>query len=97
LLKYFKESFRSNVIGKKKDDTIQLSLEEAFEDKEKQWLLQDLGLDSATDKYFKLVITKLGLVEPRELNEEFFVQLFPNENIKTEEDFRNRVKEELQK
>ena len=97
LVKYFKESFRSNALDKKKDDTIQLSLDEAFDEKEKQWILQDLGLDSSTDKHFKLHITKLGLVEPRELNEEFFTQLFPNEEVKTEEDFRNRVKQELEK
>jgi trigger factor len=97
LVKYFKENFRANALGKKKDDTIQLSLDEAFDEKEKQWILQDLGLDSSTDKHFKLQITKLGLVEPRELNEEFFTQLFPNEEVKTEEDFRNRVKQELEK
>ena len=97
LVKYLKEDFRKNALGKKKDDTLQLSLNEAFDEKEKQWILQDLGLDSATDKHFKLQITKLGLVEPRELNEEFFTQLFPNEEIKTEEDFRNRVKNELEK
>jgi trigger factor len=97
LVKYFKESFRPNLMGKKKDDVIQLKLDDAFEAKEKEWILQDLGLDSATDKYFKLLITKVGLVEPRELNEEFFAQLFPNEEIKTEEAFRQRIKDELQK
>jgi trigger factor len=97
LVKYFKESFRKNALGKKKDDTIELALEEAFDEKEKQWILQDLGLDSATDKYFRLVITKLGLVEPRDLNEDFFKQLYPTEEIKTAEEFTNRVKEELQK
>ena len=97
LVKYFTESFRPKLIGLKKDDTIQLSLDEAFDGKEKEWILQDLGIDSATDRHFKLQITKLGLVEPRELNEEFFTQLFPNEEVKTEEDFRNRIREELQK
>ena len=97
LVKYFTESFRPTLIGKKKDDTFQVSLDEAFEGKEKEWILQDLGLDSATDKHFKLHITKLGLVEPRELNDEFFTQLFPNEEVKTEEAFRNRIREELQK
>ena len=97
LVKYFNESFRPGLIGKKKDDTIQLTLDEAFDQKEKEWVLNDLGLDSATDKHFKLVISKIGLVEPRELNEEFFAQLFPNEEIKTEEAFRDRVREELQK
>jgi len=97
LVKYFKESFRPNLIGKKKDDTIQLKIDDAFEGQEKEWVLNDLGLDSATDKNFKATITKIGLVEPRELNEEFFKQLFPTEEIKTEEEFRQRIKDELQK
>lgn len=96
LIKYFKEDFRSNLMGKKKDDTVQLKLEDAFAEKEKEWILNDLGLDSATDKHFKLIITKIGLAEPRELNEEFFAQLFPNQEVKTEEEFRNKVREELQ-
>lgn len=97
LVKYFTESYRPTLIGKKKDDTLQLTLAEAFDTKEREWILNDLGLDSASDKHFKVLITKVGLVEPRELNEEFFTQLFPNEEIKTEEAFRNRIKEELQK
>lgn len=97
LVKYFNESFRPKLIGLKKDDTIQLSPDEAFDEKEKQWILQDLGLDSATGGHFKLVITKLGLVEPRDLNEEFFTQLFPNQEVKTEEEFRSKIREELQK
>jgi trigger factor len=97
LVKYFKESFRPNLIGKKKDDTIQIKPSEVFEGKELEWILSDLGTDSASGKNFKLQITKIGLVEPRELNEEFFSQLFPNEEIKTEEDFRNRIKAELEK
>jgi trigger factor len=97
LLKYFKEEFRPNFIGKKKGDTVDLTVDEAFDQKEKEWVLNDLGLDSATGKRFRLTITKVGFVEPRELNEEFFTQLFPNQQVKTEEEFRNRVKEELQK
>ena len=96
LVKYFSEAFRPNLIGKKKDETFQISLEEAFEDKEREWILNDLGLDSATGKNFKVLITKVGLVEPRELNEEFFTQLFPNQEIKTEADFREKIKAELQ-
>jgi trigger factor len=97
LVKYFKESFRQKLIGRKKDDTIVLRLEDAFEPKELEWLLSDLGLDSASNKNFKIVITKIGFVEARELNEELYSQLFPNEEIKTEEDFRNRIRQELQK
>jgi trigger factor len=74
-----------------------LNINEAFEGKEAEWVLNDLGLDSATDKHFRALITKVGLVEPRELNEELFTQLFPNDEVKTEEAFRQRIKEELQK
>ena len=96
LVKYFKESMRPSLMGKKKDDEIQIAFNEAFEGKEAEWILQDLGLDSATDRYFKLLITKVGLVEPKELNEEFFNQLFPNAEVKTEEDFRNKLRDQLQ-
>jgi trigger factor len=97
LVKYFKENLRPSLIGKKKDDTIEIKLEDAFDGQEKEWILNDLGIDAATNKYFRLLITKVGLVEPRELNEEFFTQLFSNEEIKTEEAFREKVKSELQK
>jgi trigger factor len=97
LVKYFNESIRPSLIGKKKDDTFQLSLDEAFDGQEKEWVLNDLGIDSATGRNFKVKITKIGLIEPRELNEEFFAQLFPNQEVKTEEEFRAKVKEELEK
>ncbi|HEX6333310.1 MAG TPA: trigger factor [Flavisolibacter sp.] len=97
LVKYFRESFRPSLIGLKSGDSLQVSPDEAFEGKEKEWVLNDLGIDSATGRRFNMTITKVGLVEPRELNEEFFGQLFPNADVKTEEDFRNKVKEELQK
>ncbi|MGZ3940572.1 MAG: trigger factor [Flavisolibacter sp.] len=97
LVKYFTESIRPSLIGKKKDDTIQVALDEAFDGQEKEWVLNDLGIDSATGRNFKLHITKIGLVEPRELNEEFFAQLFPNQDVKTIEDFRNKIREELER
>jgi trigger factor len=96
LVKYFSEAIRPSLIGKKKDEAIEIKLDEAFSGKELEWILQDLGIDSATNRHFKLLITKVGLVEKRDLNEEFFGQLFPNAEIKTEEDFRNKLKTELQ-
>jgi trigger factor len=38
----------------------------------------------------------VGLLEKKELNEEFFNQLYPGQEIKTEDDFRNKLKEEIQ-
>jgi FKBP-type peptidyl-prolyl cis-trans isomerase (trigger factor) len=100
LIKYFAPSFRSNLLGKKKDDSVQLQLNSAFEEREREWVLQDLGLEkddaAAASKHFKLQITKVGLVEKAELNEDFFSAALPGKNIKTEEEFRNAIREDIQ-
>lgn len=100
LVKYFSKDCRKNWIGKKADDFAVAQLKTAFDEKEREWIIGDLGLSkedvSAADRYFKLVITKVGLLEKRELNEEFFNQLHPGKEIKTEADFRNKIKEDIQ-
>ena len=98
LIKYFAEGFRKNLLGKKKDESVVLQLKEAFEDKELEVILKDLNLDTtenASEKYFKLLITKLGFVNKAEINEELFIAVYPNKEIKTEEEFRNAIKEEI--
>jgi trigger factor len=96
LVKYFEAGFRKNLMGKKKDDTLVLQLSKAFEDKEKEAILGDLGLSKEDgDKYFKILITKVGLVEKAELNEELFLAVYPNKEIKSEADFRAAVKAEI--
>ena len=100
LVKYFAENFRSKWMGRKKDDSEVVQLKNAFDEKEREWIIGDLGLDkedpAAADKYFKITVTKVGLLEKRELNEEFFNQLYPNLEVKTETEFRNKIKEEIQ-
>jgi trigger factor len=101
LVKYFSEATRPSLMGLKKDDTLVIQLKSAFDDKEREWIIDDLKLDkndpASVEKYFKLTITKVGLVEPRELNEEFFKEVYPNREIATEADFRAGIKEEIEK
>jgi trigger factor len=100
VVKYFTPPFREQLMGKKKDDSIQLQLSNAFEEKEREWLISDLGIEkdnpAAMDKNFKMTITKVGLVEKREMNEEFFAEVFPGKEIKTEEEFRNYIQLQIQ-
>lgn len=99
LVKYFAEGFRKNWMGKKAGDAEVAQLKNAFDEKEREWIIGDLGLKddvTADEKYFNIVITKVGLLEKRELNEELFNQLYPGKEIKTEADFRNKIKEEIQ-
>ena len=101
LLKYFSEDYQQKLQDKKVGDSIVLQLKDAFPEKEREWILSDLGLDkedaSSVEKYFKMSITKIGLVEKKELNEDFFKLVFPDKDIKTEEDFRKTIEEEIQK
>ncbi len=100
LVKYFKESFRSNLLGKVLNDFVIVQLNNAFDEKELDFILSDLGLDkndpAALEKHFKIQITKIGLLEKKELSEEFFNQLYPGQEVKTEADFRNKIKEEIE-
>src|ERR1700722_17037532 len=100
LVKYFNESTRPKLIGLKKGDSIVLQPSHAFEEKEREWVLSDLGLPkedtAAADKYFRIEITKIGLVEKAELNEAFFKTVYPAKDITTPEAFRDAVKDEIQ-
>ena len=100
LVKYFNEATRPKWIGLKKGDFIVLQPSAAFDEKEREWVLNDLGLakeDTAgADKYFKAEITKVGLIEKAELNEEFFKTVFPDQDITTESAFRDSVKAGIQ-
>lgn len=100
LVKYFNETTRPKLIGLKKDDSIVLQPSQAFDEKERDWVINDLGLakedPAAADKYFRTTITKIGLVEKAELNEEFFKKVYPAKEITTLEGFRDAVKDEIQ-
>jgi trigger factor len=101
LLKYFSEETQQQLKDKKKDDTVLIQLNKAFEEKEKQWIMEDLGLDVSDtvngEKFFNLTITRIGFVEKAELNEDLFKSLYPDGNVTTEEELRNAVREEIQK
>ncbi|MDO6435601.1 trigger factor [Flavitalea sp. BT771] len=100
LVKYFNEATRPKWIGLKKDDSLVLQLSTALDEKEREWVLNDLGLPkedpAAAEKYFRVTITKVGLVEKADLNEEFFKAAAPGKDIKTEEEYRNSVRDEIQ-
>jgi len=97
LIKYFAEKSRKQFIGKKKDDTLVIQLKKAFEDKELDIIVGDLGISkSDADKYFTLAITKVGLIEKAPLDETLFLATYPNQAIKTEAEFRAALKKDIE-
>jgi trigger factor len=100
IVKYFTADVQKQFMGKKKEESVVLQLSAAFEKDKLEAFVQDLGIDkddaAAANKYFKLTIVKIGLVEKRELNEEFFNEVFPGAAVVTEEEFRKKLKEEIE-
>jgi len=99
LVKYFAEATRPKLIGLKKDDSITINLNEAFNEKERGTIAADLGIaaDEAAVKSFRLDVTKVGFVEKAELNEEFFKAVYPTNEITSEADFKAALKAEIEK
>lgn len=98
LVKYFSPVVRTQWMEKKTGESLVLKLEEAFEEKEREWIIHDLGLENqpgAAEKYFKIALTKIGLLEKRELNEEFFNQLYPGGEVKSIDDLRDKLRKEI--
>lgn len=98
LLKYFTASAQTAFTGKKVNDTLNLVLNQALEGDRLDAVLSDLKLEKTAENgqlSFQFTITKIGLVEKRELDETFFNEVFPGAAIATEEEFRNKLKEEI--
>jgi trigger factor len=100
LLKYVTTAVQNELMGKKKEDTIVTKLSACFEGDKLEAMLQDLGFEkndtAVSDKYFKLTIAKIGLVEKKEMNEDFFNEVFPGASVATEDEFRKKLEEEIQ-
>ncbi len=99
LVKYFAEAVSKDLIGKTAEHRFTIQLNSGFADTEREWILSDLGLNKddaeAELKYFTISITKLALLEKKELNEEFFNQIFAAQDVKTEEQFKEKLKERI--
>lgn len=100
LLKYFSTALQGQMKGKKAGDVVTFKLNEAFEGDKLDMMMKDLGLQSdnadAAATAFKLQIDKVGLVEKRALEEGFFDEIYPGQGIKTEEELRTKLQEEIQ-
>ncbi len=98
ILKYFTAAVQKEWMGKKVGDSINSTLEKAFEADKLEMMLKDLGVakEDAGIKNFQLQLEKIGLVEKREMNAEFFNEIFPGKNIETEEALREALTTEME-
>jgi trigger factor len=99
-VKHLTPEAQQQFMSKKKDDSVVVQLIKTFDQDKLNAFVLDLALDKeevlAEEKYFKFTIQKIELLEKEDLNEEFFNKVFPGAAVATEEEFRNKLKEEIE-
>lgn len=98
-LSFFTPSYREQLIGKKNDDQVLLELTRAFQEKELQSIINDLGVKEHVQReenvFFQVVITKIECTEKAVLAEDLFKQVYPAKQITSASDFKNEIRQEL--
>lgn len=89
---------KKSLVGLKKDDTAKVDVKKAFKVAD---LARILGIteDEAENldvTKFELTVKNINRLEESDLNQEFFDKLFPPGEVTTEEQFNEKVKEEVE-
>ena len=97
LLEKLPAKLQDMLMGKKNEETLVIRPSDVCTAEELEGFLKDplkQGVEAA-DNYYKLTITRVAKLIPRELDAELFAQLFPNDEIKDEGTFKERIRQEL--
>lgn len=92
------KDIQNSLIGLKKDNVVEFDIKKAFGNDAAQIArLLNISEEDATElqSKFQLTVKNVNRLEESELNQEFFDKLFGKDEVKTEEEFRARITEEL--
>ena len=93
------EAIKKSLIGLKVGDVVDLDLQKAFENNETVIAkLLNIPEGDAKDlqSKFRITVKNINRLEESDLNQEFFDKIFPEGNITSEEEFKNKITEELE-
>jgi len=92
------KTIKNKFIGKKKGDTVVFNMKKAFKDDVEVASLLAITREEAEvlDSDFKMEIKDISRITPAEMNEELFAKVYENDNIKSEEELRARVKKDVE-
>jgi trigger factor len=90
---------KKSLIGLKKDDLVEIDIQKAF-DGNATIIAKLLNIEEEVVKdlksKFQLTVKNINRLEPGDLNQEFFDKLFGQDVVKSEAEFKEKVKEELE-
>lgn len=91
------KTIQKQFIGSKIGDKVVVNLMKAFKDEDKVKSLLHLhdGEEDKLDLDYQFEVEKVIRTQEAEINEELFKKIYPNDDIKTEEELRERIKGEL--
>lgn len=96
LVSDFSDASQSQLMGKKKDETLSITLASSFAEEECKAVMSELGLQEGQKELpLLMTIKKITQIIPATLNEELFKKVFPDQEITTEETFRAAIKESI--
>ncbi|WP_461630492.1 trigger factor [Labilibaculum euxinus] len=99
-LEYMKdEDAKKKFIGAKKDDVIVFNPAKAFENKSDIASMLNISKEEAEtlDSDFQFTITEITKFVNAELNQELFDKVFGEGTVSSEEEFKNKIKEDIEK
>lgn len=99
LLEKMPVKLQEMLMGKKANDTLVFRPADVCTPEELAAFMKDpFKADAeAGNNYYKLTITKVAQLIPQELGIELYAQVFPNDSILSEADFKERIRTELSK
>src|SRR5690606_4580465 len=93
------KKIKKQLTGLKKDDEVIIDVKKAFKsegDIARILGIKDEEVSDLAPSQFKLTVKNVNRLEEAELNEEFFDKLFGEGAVKTEEEFKEKIREEVE-
>ncbi len=91
------KKYQKEFIGKKIGDSVIINAKKAFDAEKAKEVLGSDATDEQLKADYKIEIKDITRLIPAELNEDLFKKVYPDDDLKTEEDLRNRIKEDMEK
>lgn len=96
-LSEFKDATSKKLVGKRIDETIEINISSAFKNKDYFFRTSRLTEDELKAVKNKVTLTIKGInhTEPAEVNQDFYDRTFGKDAVKSDEEFREKVKETI--
>lgn len=96
LVSDFNSATQSQWMGKKKDESLDITPSSAFDEAGCKAILSELGMQEGQRELpLRVTTKKITQIIPAELNEELYKKVFPDQEISSEEAFRQAVKDSI--